>query len=92
MKYGRGVFVLWTRELMNQFLKNHQLNKAEIGVTDESISDWISGLQDTFSSIEFDKLIMMRNSMDYHWLHFHTTYLHNWIMCAQEIVFKRQDQ
>jgi len=24
---------------MNQFLKNHQLNKAEIGVTDESISD-----------------------------------------------------
>ena len=35
---------------MNQFLKNHQLNKAEIGVTDESISDWISGLQDTFSS------------------------------------------
>ena len=29
---------------MNQFLKNHQLNKAEIGVTDESIS------QDTFSS------------------------------------------
>ena len=37
-------------ELMNQFLKNHQLNKAEIGVTDESISDWICGLQDTFSS------------------------------------------
>ena len=36
---------------MNQFLKNHQLNKAEIGVTDESISDWISGSQDTFSSI-----------------------------------------
>ena len=47
----RGVFVLWTRELMNQFLKNHELNKAEIGVTDESILDWISGLQDTFSSI-----------------------------------------
>ena len=46
----RGVFVLWTRELMNQFVKNHQLNKAEIGVTDESISDWISGSQDTFSS------------------------------------------
>ena len=45
------VFVLWTRELMNQFLKNHQLNKAEIGVTDESISDWISGSQDTFSSL-----------------------------------------
>ena len=36
---------------MNQFLKNHQLNKAEICVTDESISDWISGSQDTFSSI-----------------------------------------
>ena len=36
---------------MNQFLKNHQLNKAEIGVTDESISNWISGLQDTFPSI-----------------------------------------
>ena len=35
---------------MNQFLKNHQLNKSEIGVTYESISDWISGLQDTFSS------------------------------------------
>ena len=32
----------------NQFLKNHQLNKAEIGVTDESISDWISVLQDTY--------------------------------------------
>ena len=47
----RGVFVLWTRELMNQFLKNHQLNKAEIGMTNESILDWISGLQDTFSSI-----------------------------------------
>ena len=47
----RGVFVLWTRELMNQFLKNHQLNKAEIGATDESISDWISVLQDTFSSM-----------------------------------------
>ena len=46
----RAVFVLWTKELMNQFLKNHQLNKAEIGVTDESISDWISGSQDTFSS------------------------------------------
>ena len=26
---------------MNHFLKNHQLNKAEIGVTDESISDQI---------------------------------------------------
>ena len=38
---------------MNQFLKNHQLNKAEIGVTDESISDWISGSQDTFSSIYY---------------------------------------
>ena len=37
---------------MNQFLKNHQLNKVEIDVTDESISDWIGGLQDTFSSIE----------------------------------------
>ena len=44
--------VLWTRELLNQFLKNHQLNKAEIGITDESISDCISsGLQHTFSSI-----------------------------------------
>ena len=30
----------------------HQLNKAEIGVTDESILDWISGSQDTFSSIK----------------------------------------
>ena len=38
---------------MNQFLKNHQLNKAEIGATDETISDWISGLQDTFSSTLF---------------------------------------
>ena len=50
--WSRGVFVLWTRELMNQFLKNHQLNKAEIVVTDESISDWTSGSQDTFSSIQ----------------------------------------
>ena len=40
-------------ELMNQFLENHQLNKAEIGVTDESISDWIIGSQDTFSSIDW---------------------------------------
>ena len=31
-------------------LKNHELNKEDIGVTDESISDWIRGLQDTFSS------------------------------------------
>ena len=38
---------------MNQFLKNHQLNKAEIVVTDESISDWISGSQDTFSSMQY---------------------------------------
>ena len=38
---------------MNQFLENLQLNKAEIGVTDESISDWISGLQDTLSSRQF---------------------------------------
>ena len=38
---NRGIFVLWTRELMNQFLRNHQLNKAEIGETDESILDWI---------------------------------------------------
>ena len=37
---------------MNQFIKIHQLNKAEIGVTDESILDWISGSQDTFSSIK----------------------------------------
>ena len=44
----RGVFVLWNRELMNQFLRNHQLNKAEVDETDESISVWISGLQDTF--------------------------------------------
>ena len=35
---------------MNQFLENHQLNKAEIGVTEESISDWICGSQDTLSS------------------------------------------
>ena len=34
-----GFFVLWTMELMNQFLKNHYLNKAEIDITDESISD-----------------------------------------------------
>ena len=40
---------------MNQFLKNHQLNLAEIGVTDESISDWISGLQDTFTSTKHYK-------------------------------------
>ena len=38
---------------MNQFLINHQLNKTGIGVTDETISDWISGLQDTFSSTLF---------------------------------------
>ena len=31
---------------MNQFLKDHQLNKAEFGVTDGSISVWISGPQD----------------------------------------------
>ena len=35
----RNLFSPLTRALMNQFLKNHQLNKAEIGVTDESISD-----------------------------------------------------
>ena len=29
--------------IMNQFLKNHQLNKAEIGMTDESISPPLSG-------------------------------------------------
>ena len=29
----RGFFVLLTKELMNQFLKNHHLNKAKIGVT-----------------------------------------------------------
>ena len=34
----RGVFVLWICGLMNQFLKDHQLNKAEFGVTDGSIS------------------------------------------------------
>ena len=38
---------------MDQFLKDHQLNKAEFGVTDESISVWISGSQDTFFSIEY---------------------------------------
>ena len=31
---------------MDQFLKDHQLNKAEFGVTDGSISVWISGPQD----------------------------------------------
>ena len=56
----RGGFVLWTRELMNQFVKNHQLNKAEIGVTDESISDWISGSQDTFSSINSKQCIKIK--------------------------------
>ena len=35
---SRGIFVLWIWGLMNQFLKDHQLNKAEFGVTDESIS------------------------------------------------------
>ena len=36
---------------MNQFLKNnHQLIKVEIGVTDESKLEWISGSQDTLSS------------------------------------------
>ena len=35
----RGFFVLWTRVLMNQFLKNHYLNMAEIGIIDESNSD-----------------------------------------------------
>ena len=39
---NRGIFVLWTRELMNQFLRNHQLNKAEIGKTDKSILDLMS--------------------------------------------------
>ena len=34
----RGIFVLWIWGLMNQFLKDHQLNKAEFGVTDGSIS------------------------------------------------------
>ena len=37
---------------MNQFLKDHQLNKAEFGVTDGSISVWISGPQDKNPSIE----------------------------------------
>ena len=36
---------------MNQFLKNHQLNKEEFGVTDESISVWISDPQDKNPSI-----------------------------------------
>ena len=60
---------------MNQFLKNHKLNKAEFGVTDESISVWISGSQDknpsttvnvayignkgTISSYQWDKLSSM---------------------------------
>ena len=47
----RVFFVLWTRELVNQFPKNCQLNKAETGVIAESISDYISTLQDTLSSI-----------------------------------------
>ena len=47
----RGVFVLWICGLMNQFLKDHQLNKAEFGVTDESISVWISDPQDKNPSI-----------------------------------------
>ena len=55
-KKYKGVIVLWTRELMNHFLKNHQLNKAEIGVTDESILNWINGSQDTFSSIKQKKV------------------------------------
>ena len=36
---SRGVLLLQIRELMNKFLKNHQLNKAEIVKTDKSISD-----------------------------------------------------
>ena len=48
---GRGIFVLWIWGLMNQFLKDHQLNKAEFGVTDGSISVWISGPQDKNPSI-----------------------------------------
>ena len=40
-----------TEGLMNQFLKDHQLNKAEFGVTDGSISVWISGSQDKNPSI-----------------------------------------
>ena len=64
MNNYRGVFVLWTGELMNQFLKNHQLNKAEIGVTDESISDWISGFQVTFSStIRNMALVLLSNEL-----------------------------
>ena len=38
---------------MNQFLKDHQLNKAEFGVTDGSISVWISGPQDKSPSIDY---------------------------------------
>ena len=37
---------------MNQFLKDHQLNKAEFGMTDGSISVWISGPQDKNPSIK----------------------------------------
>ena len=47
---------------MDQFLKDRQLNKAEFGVTDESISVWISGSQYTFfstySSLHFSTLLL----------------------------------
>ena len=60
----RNSFVLLYRDfcLVNQFIKNHQLNKAEIGATDESISVWISGSQYTFfstySSLHFSTLLL----------------------------------
>ena len=53
-KIHRGIFVLWIWGLTDQFLKDHQLNKAEFGVTDESISVWISGPQDKNPSIVYD--------------------------------------
>ena len=51
-------------------ISNHQLNKAEIGMTDESISDWISGSQITFSSskislFQFWILFKMYKSANY---------------------------
>ena len=66
---------------MNQYLKNHQLNKAEIGVTDESISDWISGLQDTFSSTQnFVKQphLQRSKSPDKSFIYFGTPFRFKW--------------
>ena len=58
----RGIFVLWIWGLMNQFLKDHQLNKAEFGVTDGSISVWISGPQDKNPSIRSGTYLPNLNS------------------------------